>query len=485
MKINCLICRIVLAALWALLLIAPTAHADEAGDIQERITILENEVAKVKPLEEELERLKAAHKQLRNEATAAAAAMPEFSYRPGGGLTIQAADKSWGLRFRGRFHYRVLTWPDDQALDQSGFSQFDLALRRVRPRIIYYWDNRFYELDIELDFGADRGVQMQHGELHVHFERLNPYLPDLVIGPRVSAFFNRHDTNWSSTTGGLFDRSMFQDGAGIGAGSQNNAIGLFWDDVPVGPGELLFQGIYSNQGLTNLADQSRPNSDKRALHAAFNWQPFSKMKNKWLRGIDLGVGYQLDRVHPDESGRNFFRVRTTERQRLRLIEVERDLDSESMRHYITPGFGWRIGPYWLRTALGWNKGKFASGGDVKGFMFRIAHELFVYSPKGFFTGSVNTPGAVMLFTGFERVDYDTDNNGLRNCSSAGGSCEGAYARNANVGFWYFIRPRLSVGAEYGFYHVNKIGRGADDLKGVSRGDSVDFNTLEFGIRYDW
>lgn len=91
----------------------------------------------------------------------------------------------------------------------------------------------------------------------------------------------------------------------------------------------------------------------------------------------------------------------------------------------------------------------------------------------------------MFFTGFERDNYHADRNGLRNCSSTGGNCENAYARNANVGFWYFIRPGLSVGTEYGFYNVNKIGRGADDLDGVRRGEDLNFNTLEFGIRADF
>ncbi len=278
---------------------------------------------------------------------------------------------------------------------------------------------------------------------------------------------------------------MFQDGAGIGAGTMNNGAALYWDDVPIGPGELLFQGIYSNQGLTNIADQARPDTDKRSAHVAFNLQPFSKMKNKWLQGIDLGVGYQLDRIHPDESGRDFFRVRTTERQRLRLIEVARDLDPTSDRHYVTPGFGWKVGPYWLRTAFGWNKGEFESGGDVTGWMWRLAHELFLWSPKGFLTGSVNSPGSIMFFTSFERDNYKGDNNGLRNCNSTGGNCERAYASLANVGLWYFVERRLSVGFEYGHYRVNKIGRGADDLKNVNRGDSVKFDTLEFGIRYDF
>lgn len=469
-------------SLGGILLLCLTVDPAWAGEIENQIQALE---AQQRANAEELERLKGQQIEMKKEATAAAAQLPSFDYRPGGGLFIEAADKSWGLRFRGRFHYRLLFWPDDQA-QAPDFTQADIALRRIRPRFNYYWENRFYELDIEFDFEPDRGIQIQHGEFHVHFDRLSPFLPSLTIGPRVSSFFNRHDTNWSSSTGGLFDRSMFQDGAGVGAGTMNNAIGAFWTDVPVGPGALLFQGIYSNQGLTNIADQPRPDTDKRAAHAAFNWQPFVRMKNKWLEGIDVGVGYQLDRIHPGETGRNFFRVRTTERVRLNLINVARDLDPTSERHYITPGFGWKIGPYWLRTAFGYNKGKFETGGDVTGWMWRISNELFVWSPKGLFTGSVNTPGSVMLFTGFERDNYHADNNGLLGCGSAGGNCENAFASNASVGIWYFIRPRLSVGFENGFYHVNKISStGANQLKGVNPGDRVTFDSLEFGIRYDF
>lgn len=453
-----------------------------ADGIEERIRKLE---AEQRANAEELARLKGEQLELKREATEAAAALPTFEFRPRSGLFIEAADRSWGLRFRGRLHYRLMFWPDDDAVASAGFSQGDLALRRWRTRINYFWDNRFYEFDMEIDGGADRGLQIQHGELHVHFENVNPFLPTFTIGPRVSAFFNRHDTNWGSSTGGLFDRSMFQDGAGIGAGSQNNAAGLFWGDVPIGPGQMLFQAIYSNQGLTNIADQTRPNTDKRAVHIGWNLEPFSRIKNKWINGIDVGVGYQLDRIHPDEDGRSFFRVRTTERQRLRLIEVARDLDPGSTRHYVTPGFGWRIGPNWLRVAGAWNKGKFEDGGNVEGWMWRIADELFVWSPKGFLTGSVNTAGSIMLFAGYERDRYRASNNGLRACSATGDNCGSAYAININAGLWYFIQRGLRVGVEYGHYRVNKIGRGAGDLKNVDPGDSVRFDTIELGLTYDF
>jgi hypothetical protein len=51
---------------------------------------------KIKALEQELSALKEQQIDLKKEATAAAAALPTYSYRPGNGLFIEAADKGWG-----------------------------------------------------------------------------------------------------------------------------------------------------------------------------------------------------------------------------------------------------------------------------------------------------------------------------------------------------------------------------------------------------
>src|ERR1700741_4376472 len=61
---------------------------------------------KIKSLEQELSQLKDQQVELKKEATAATAALPTFEYRPGNGLNIEAADKSWGVRFTLESHFR-------------------------------------------------------------------------------------------------------------------------------------------------------------------------------------------------------------------------------------------------------------------------------------------------------------------------------------------------------------------------------------------
>ena len=63
---------------------------------------------KIKALEQELGQLKSQQVELKKEATAAAAALPSFTYRPGNGVNIEAADKSWGIRFSMEAHLRAL-----------------------------------------------------------------------------------------------------------------------------------------------------------------------------------------------------------------------------------------------------------------------------------------------------------------------------------------------------------------------------------------
>src|SRR5918994_519956 len=107
---------------------------------------------KIKALEQELSQLKSQQIELKKDATAAAAAMPEFSYRPGAGLNITAADRSWGIRFGYEFAIDMM-FLEGQDARREGY--FGLFRRRNRPQFSYYWDRGFYEFNAELDMDGD------------------------------------------------------------------------------------------------------------------------------------------------------------------------------------------------------------------------------------------------------------------------------------------------------------------------------------------
>src|SRR5512134_529068 len=74
-----------------------SARAQGNQDIESQIKALEAEVQKIEPLKDQIERLRSQQLEMKKEATAAAAEMPTFTYRPGRGMTIAGADKSWSF----------------------------------------------------------------------------------------------------------------------------------------------------------------------------------------------------------------------------------------------------------------------------------------------------------------------------------------------------------------------------------------------------
>src|SRR5215831_20454770 len=96
---------------------------------------------KIKALEQELSSLKSRQIELKKEATAQAAALPSFSYRPGNGADITAADKSWGIRFSMEANLRTMF---ESGNPHVGRTNGEVMLRRWRPSIFYCIDNCLY-----------------------------------------------------------------------------------------------------------------------------------------------------------------------------------------------------------------------------------------------------------------------------------------------------------------------------------------------------
>src|SRR5437016_7948839 len=149
---------------------------------------------KIKSLEQELSQLKDQQVELKKEATAAAAALPSFEYRPGNGLSVEAADKSWGVRFTIESHFR---YEFESGRDQVGRTNGELMGRRFRPGVLYCINNCIWEIEATLDldgFGTGNGKNslnnatssiLQRGAVNFHAENLNPYLPTVQFGLEV------------------------------------------------------------------------------------------------------------------------------------------------------------------------------------------------------------------------------------------------------------------------------------------------------------
>jgi len=138
---------------------------------------------KIQSLEQELSQLKEQQVELKKEATAAADAMPSFSYRPGNGLNIEAADKAWGIRFTNETHFR---YDFEAGRDQMGRSNGELMGRRFRPGIFYCLTNCLWEIEATLDLdgwgtgngknnaGTAPGSMLQRAAITLHGENVSP-----------------------------------------------------------------------------------------------------------------------------------------------------------------------------------------------------------------------------------------------------------------------------------------------------------------------
>ena len=114
---------------------------------------------KIRVMEQELTQLKEQQIELKKEATAAAAALPNFSYRPGGGLNIEAADRAWSINFGLESHFRMLF---ESGRDHVGRTNGEVMGRRFRPQFVYCINNCFYEIQARLDmdgFGTNSALQ--------------------------------------------------------------------------------------------------------------------------------------------------------------------------------------------------------------------------------------------------------------------------------------------------------------------------------------
>jgi hypothetical protein len=133
-----------------------------------------------------------------------------------------------------------------------------------------------------------------------------------------------------------------------------------------------------------------------------------------------------------------------------------------------PGFLWSIGPYTLRTMYNFQRSEDRAGngpgsilgdtrGRKKGQVFLIGHDLFLWSPKGFLTGSPSTTGSVLVGTHFERVDVSIDC--APNCATFGGHIPEFHRSRILLregDLWYFIAPRMSIGGSVLWYDASNL-----------------------------
>ena len=127
-----------------------------------------------------------------------------------------------------------------------------------------------------------------------------------------------------------------------------------------------------------------------------------------------------------------------------------------------PGVVWNVGPYTLRAMGQFCRATDDGGtrGKKRAHDFLIGHDLFVWSPKGWLTGSATQTGSILVGTHFERTDISSGCGELGTCGAVTGLL-GQFHRNRILlrewDLWYFIAPRMSMGVNILWYDASNMG----------------------------
>jgi hypothetical protein len=494
---------------FAMLLAIKPAWADKELDAQ--IKALEKEVAKIEPLKDQLEKLKDQQLELKKEATAAAAEMPTFQYRPGRGLTIAAADKSWSFNTTYRINMYIYNQIGQKPnfLNDEGEQAFsgtygEIFPRRNRLYMNYCWYDCFYAFEYSIDGETSpRQASVRDNEFYVHFDQWNPYLPYFSVGLRRGA--GRTHISRSSDNDGKVEHSIILDGFAWGGDGSHAGAGLGWEGVDIGPGEMdLFLNYASSRQGTH---QEFVNDNRKGFMGFWGVRPFANLKSKWISGFEVGVGYQ---AHSQDSpfnaggpfGGNEIRVRNVERRGRQDLFRPEAIGPEDQNHgggfswVAIPGVKWVIGPYFFRAV--WLKTQYEGRDDnqrgLEGKGWTIDHQLMLWSPKGFFTGSQTTPGTVQVSFGFERGDMTC---GLGCDASPGtGSFHSNTVLNREAALWYWVQPSLGVGVWWHYWTANntpvnsQVALGCKDniddaIAGKGAGRKCSWHSVNTGLRFRW
>jgi hypothetical protein len=418
------------------------------------------------------------------------------------------------MRFTLESHFR---YNFESGRDQVGRSQGELMGRRFRPGFIYCVNNCLWELEATLDLdgwgtgnaknatGDDVGSILQRGAVVFHAENLHPWLPSVQFGMEVqNAQGGSLARQGSGSVGSQMEYDLHTRNNGFNTGRAGSGMVLNWDDRELSaigiPGRISkFQ--LSMSSIAEGDDGLASFTDRKDFNAYLGVQPFSQLKNKWIRGLSFEYGSWFCNVDNRalSNGCNRYRVQDHgDGGRQTLFDSGANSIGDGLHIAHGPGIVWNVGPYTLRTMGHFQRSEDDGGtrGRKKGNSFLIGHDLFLWSPKGFLTGSATTPGSILVGTHFERVDMSVGCGGSTGIVCTGGHLP-QFHRNRILlrewDLWYFIAPRMSAGIGVLWYDAANLRNGANQAAhnlGICSGSTagpgaVNATNCRSGIGGDW
>ena len=391
----------------------------QASDVDTRIQALERELVQLK----------------QNQESALAAEMkgPSFKYSAGKGLTIAAADNNWSITFGQRLQvYTSLYLTNDDP--GGGYQNGVMRIRRFRPNIYVTSQQGFYE--VKWQFSGNSTVAFD-GDVFLHFEKINPFLPTVVYG--YNAAFNGNKNQGFGRT----EDSPLVNALGMGA-SQDGSVVLNWGKLPA-MGMSKINHLALAVGLDEQDEYGRGpghKSDGRSMAFGLGLQPLAKAKG--MGGFNVSsVKYAFvyeSMTDLTEGPGNIYGPTTQER--INIIrgtsygDVGKgswEFDDMGMAEYTAgKASGQVMGDHtytfhglqwsplkWLGLAahLATYEGDADSGNDIEVSEVRLAAEVWLWGPKSGMMGGSKKEGGISIspmysVTNFDSMDAEGSNSGV-------------------------------------------------------------------------
>jgi hypothetical protein len=300
-------------------------------------------------------------------------------------------------------------------------------------------------------------------------------MPTVDIGGDISTSLST-SRQGSSAIGAQLEYDLLSRNVGPNTGRAGWGIVFNWDDrslsgigIPGRIGRYQFAMASVSEGDDNLSSFT----DRKDFTQYISVYPFSQLKNKWLQGFMFEFGAWFcnnDQRQSADNGCNRVRIQDNgDAGRQTLFDTGANSIGEGLSTFFMPGMTWTVGPYRIRAVRGFGlnseDGNFtgcSSGpactpnkrGKKQGRDFLIGNDLFLWSPKGFLTGSANTPGSILVGTSFQRTDVSCD---TPRCPAING---GQFHRGTYIirewDLWYFLAPRMSIGGGVMWYDASNL-----------------------------
>ena len=379
--------------------------------------------ARIQALERELVQLKQNQEAANESGLAAEAKGPSFTYAAGKGLTIAAADNNWSITFGQRLQiYTSLYLTNDEP--ENGFQNGVIRVRRFRPNIDVTSQQGFYE--VKWTFNGNTGVAFD-GDVYLHFEKMNPFLPTVAYGYNPSFSGNRNQSY------GRTEDSPFINALGMG-GSQDGSVVLAWKKLPA-MGISKINHLELAMGLDDQDEYGRSpghKTDGRSMALALGIQPLAKAKGMGgfdVSGLKYAFAYETMKDLTEGPG-NIYGPTTQDRINLISAKKYGDMNKDKTAKtgqvlgdhtYMFHGLSWSpLKWFGLAAHLATYEGDANDGPDldIKASEVRLAARIWLWGPKSGMMGGSKKEGGIYVSPMYSVTDFDSpikaeaSNNGV-------------------------------------------------------------------------